>query len=28
MPLNEAARAHELLGTGTATGKIVLICDW
>jgi NADPH:quinone reductase len=27
IPLNEAARAHELLGTGSVTGKIVLICD-
>ena len=27
MPLNEAARAHELLGTGSVTGKIVLICN-
>ena len=26
MPLNEAARAHELLATGSVTGKIVLIC--
>lgn len=27
MPLNDAARAHELLGTGSVTGKIVLICN-
>ena len=27
MSLNEAARAHELLGTGSMTGKIVLICN-
>jgi hypothetical protein len=27
MPLNEAARAHELLGTGSVTDKIVLICN-
>ena len=27
MPLNEAARAHELLATGSVTGKIVLICN-
>jgi len=27
IPLNEAARAHELLGTGSVTGKIVLICN-
>jgi NADPH:quinone reductase-like Zn-dependent oxidoreductase len=27
MPLNEAARAHELLGAGSVTGKIVLICN-
>jgi NADPH2:quinone reductase len=27
MPLEEAGRAHELLGTGSVTGKIVLTCD-
>jgi hypothetical protein len=25
--MNEIARAHELLGTGSVTGKIVLICN-
>jgi NADPH2:quinone reductase len=27
MPLNEAAKAHELLETGAVTGKIVLVCN-
>jgi len=27
MPLNQAMQAHELIGTGSATGKIVLICN-
>jgi NADPH2:quinone reductase len=27
LPLVEARRAHELLGTGGVTGKIVLVCD-
>jgi NADPH:quinone reductase-like Zn-dependent oxidoreductase len=27
LPLEEAARAHELLGRGAVTGKIVLLCD-
>lgn len=27
LPLNETARAHELLGTGAVTGKIVLVCS-
>lgn len=27
MQLNEAAHAHEVLGTGSVTGKIVLICN-
>jgi NADPH:quinone reductase-like Zn-dependent oxidoreductase len=27
MPLNQAIQAHELLGTGSVTGKIVLICN-
>ena len=27
MPLNQAARAHELLAGGSVTGKIVLICN-
>ncbi|HEX5746285.1 MAG TPA: medium chain dehydrogenase/reductase family protein [Archangium sp.] len=27
LPLEEAARAHELLGRGGVTGKIVLLCD-
>jgi NADPH2:quinone reductase len=27
MPLAEAARAHELLGSGSVTGKIVLYCN-
>jgi NADPH2:quinone reductase len=27
LPLGEAARAHELLGGGSVTGKIVLLCD-
>jgi NADPH2:quinone reductase len=27
MPLIEASRAHQLLGTGSVTGKIVLICN-
>jgi NADPH:quinone reductase len=27
IPLEEAARAHELLGSGAVTGKIVLLCD-
>jgi NADPH:quinone reductase len=27
MPLNQAARAHELLASGSAKGKIVLICN-
>jgi len=27
MPLNQAIQAHELVGTGSATGKIVLICN-
>ncbi|HET7242247.1 MAG TPA: zinc-binding dehydrogenase, partial [Nitrososphaeraceae archaeon] len=27
MQLNEAAQAHELLKTGSVTGKIVLICN-
>jgi hypothetical protein len=26
-PLAEARRAHELLGEGGVTGKIVLVCD-
>lgn len=27
MPLNQAVQAHELIGTGSVTGKIVLICN-
>ena len=27
MPLNQAIQAHELVGTGSAIGKIVLICN-
>jgi NADPH:quinone reductase-like Zn-dependent oxidoreductase len=27
MPLNQGIQAHELLGTGSVTGKIVLICN-
>jgi NADPH:quinone reductase len=27
LPLNQAIQAHELVGTGSATGKIVLICN-
>ena len=27
MPLNEAARAHDLLERGSVIGKIVLICN-
>src|SRR5215204_20741 len=27
IPLDEVARAHELLGRGAVTGKIVLLCD-
>ncbi len=27
MPLNQAVQAHELLGRGSVTGKIVLICN-
>ena len=27
LPMNETARAHELLGTGSVTGKMVLICN-
>ncbi|HEU4447807.1 MAG TPA: medium chain dehydrogenase/reductase family protein [Nitrososphaeraceae archaeon] len=27
MPLNQAAQAHELLASGSVTGKIVLICN-
>jgi NADPH2:quinone reductase len=27
MPLNRAAQSHELLAGGSATGKIVLICN-
>jgi NADPH2:quinone reductase len=27
IPLDEAARAHELLGSGSVTGKIVLLCN-
>jgi NADPH:quinone reductase-like Zn-dependent oxidoreductase len=26
-PLDEVARAHELLGRGAVTGKIVLLCN-
>ena len=26
-PLDEVARAHELLGNGSVMGKIVLLCD-
>jgi hypothetical protein len=26
-PLSEARRAHELLGSGGVTGKVVLVCD-
>jgi NADPH:quinone reductase-like Zn-dependent oxidoreductase len=27
IPLEEAARAHELLGRGAVIGKIVLLCN-
>ncbi len=27
IPLDEVARAHELLGSGSVMGKIVLLCD-
>ena len=27
IPLDEVARAHELLGRGSVMGKIVLLCD-
>ena len=27
MPLNQAAQAHELLASGSVSGKIVLICN-
>ena len=27
MPLNQAPQAHELLASGSVTGKIVLICN-
>ena len=27
IPMDEVARAHELLGTGSVMGKIVLLCD-
>ena len=27
LPLNQAAQAHELLASGSAKGKIVLVCN-